>query len=116
MNPDGSSFPLPPMINRVPVLLLKPNHEILSGNQIFDYIKPQANTIHQEKTMLQNEPNPFSLNMDIANGYGVASDNFSFLDMGGEYIDFFLELKKNFKNVKYYIFNLENITIDFSKL
>ncbi len=80
MNPDGSSFPLPPMINRVPVLLLKPNHEILSGNQIFDYIKPQTNTITEEKTMLQNEPNPFSLNMDIANGFGVASDNFSFLD------------------------------------
>ena len=44
------------------------------------------------------------------------NDNFSFLDMGGEYIDFFLELKKNFKNVKYYIFNLEKITNDFSKL
>lgn len=44
------------------------------------------------------------------------NDNFSFLDIGGEYIDFFLELKKNFKNVKYYIFNLEKITNDFSKL
>jgi len=45
-----------------------------------------------------------------------ANDNFSFLDIGGEYIDFFLELRKNFKNVKYYIFNLEKITNDFSKL
>ena len=44
------------------------------------------------------------------------NDNFSFLDIGGEYIDFFLELKKNFKNVKYYIFNLQKITNDFSKL
>jgi hypothetical protein len=26
MNPNGSSFALPPMINRVPVLLLKPNY------------------------------------------------------------------------------------------
>ena len=42
LNPDGSSFPLPPMINRVPVLLLKPNYEILSGDQIIEYIKPQA--------------------------------------------------------------------------
>ena len=44
------------------------------------------------------------------------NDNFSFLDIGGEYIDFFLEIRKNFKNVKYYIFNLEKITNDFSKL
>ena len=80
LNPDGSSFPLPPMINRVPVLLLKPNHEILSGNQILDYIKPQANTIQEEKTMLNQEPNPFCLNMDMSNGFGVTSDNFSFLD------------------------------------
>ena len=44
------------------------------------------------------------------------NDNFSFLDIGGEYIDFFLLLRKNFKNVRYYIFNLEKITNDFSKL
>jgi hypothetical protein len=30
--------------------------------------------------MLYNEPNPFSLNMDNGNVYGVKSDNFSFLD------------------------------------
>ena len=77
LNPDGSTFPLPPMINRVPVLLLKPNHEILSGDQILDYIKPQAKTINEEKSMLYDEPNPFSLKTDPG---GVMSDNFSFLD------------------------------------
>ena len=80
LNPDGSSFALPPMINRVPVLLLKPNHEILSGNQILEYIKPQAKNIQEEKTMLHSEPNPFSLNMDNGSGFGVKSDNYSFLD------------------------------------
>jgi hypothetical protein len=77
LNPDGSTFPLPPMINRVPVLLLKPNHEILSGDQILEYIKPQMKNINEEKTMLFNEPNPFSLKTDPG---GVMSDNFSFLD------------------------------------
>jgi len=43
-------------------------------------------------------------------------DDFSFLDIGGEYIDFFLELRKNFKNVKYYVFNLEKINSDFELL
>ena len=80
LNSDGTSFALPPMINRVPVLLLKPNHEILSGNQILEYIKPQIKNINDEKKMLQNEPNPFCLVVDNGNAFGVNSDNFSFLD------------------------------------
>lgn len=81
LNPDGSSFPLPPMINRVPVLLLKPNYEILSGDQILEYVKPQATTINQEKTIINNEPNPFSLNGgDMSNSFGVSSDVYSYLD------------------------------------
>jgi hypothetical protein len=45
-----------------------------------------------------------------------ANENFSFLDMGGENIDFFLKLNKNFKNVNYYVYNLEKINNDFIKL
>ena len=44
------------------------------------------------------------------------NENFSFLDMGGENIDFFLQLKKNFKNVNYYVYNLKKINYDFIKL
>ena len=78
LNPDGTSFPLPPMINRVPVLLLKPNHEILVGDQILEYVKPQIKNINEEKTMLFNEPNPYMFKG--AGGVGVVSDEFSFLD------------------------------------
>lgn len=35
------------------------------------------------------------------------TDEISFLDVGGEKIDFYLELKKNYKNIKYYLFNQE---------
>ena len=84
LNPNGTSFPLPPMINRVPILLLKPNHEILSGDQILEYIKPQAKNINDERTLINQEPNPFSLNLDMANGFGVTSDNYSFLDMSAD--------------------------------
>ena len=79
LNPDGSSFPLPPMINRVPVLLLKPNHEILGGNQILDYVRPQSQNISEEKHAIHSEPDPFALS---GNSFGVTSDNYSFLDMG----------------------------------
>ena len=34
---------------------------------------------------------------------------FSFLDIGGEKIDFYLHLKKKFKNIKYYVFNQKNL-------
>tara|TARA_B100000780_G_C21068661_1_gene429869 strand:- start:357 stop:1205 length:849 start_codon:yes stop_codon:yes gene_type:complete len=34
---------------------------------------------------------------------------FSFLDVGGERIDFYLHLKKKFKNIKYYVFNQKNL-------
>jgi hypothetical protein len=70
------------MINRVPVLLLKPKYEILSGSQILDYIKPQSKSINEEKTMLYSEPNPFDLGKDSLNSSGVMSDYFSFLDDG----------------------------------
>lgn len=76
---NNNKIKLPPMINRVPVLLLKPNYEILSGNQILDYIKPQSKTIEQEEKLLFNEPNSFSLGKDNSLT-GVSSDKFSFID------------------------------------
>ena len=84
MLPNGQHFPLPPMINRVPILLLKPKFEILSGNQILEFIKPQAKTIKEEKTMLYEEPNPFDLSRDTLRSSGVASDNYSFLDQNDD--------------------------------
>jgi hypothetical protein len=80
--PGGKEFQMPPMINRVPVLLLKPKYEILSGSQILDYIKPQSKTINEEKTMIYSEPNPFDLGKDSLKSSGVMSDYFSFLDDG----------------------------------
>jgi hypothetical protein len=78
--PNGQQFPLPPMINRVPILLLKPSNEILSGNQILDYIKPQARNIQEQKTMIYNEPNPFAFSSDCLGMSGVMSDSFSFVE------------------------------------
>ena len=75
---DGTQKLLPPMINRVPILLLKPNYEILSGNQIVDYIKPQTKNIEQEKETIMNEPVEYSLSNNVT---GVISDSYSFLDM-----------------------------------
>jgi hypothetical protein len=45
-----------------------------------------------------------------------ADSKFKFLDIGGEYIDFYLELNKNFKNIEYYFHNIENINNIFNQL
>lgn len=78
--PNGQQFQLPPMINRVPILLLKPSNEILSGNQILEFIKPQSKNIQDQKSMIYNEPNPFAFSSDGLNMTGVASDTFSFVE------------------------------------
>ena len=43
-------------------------------------------------------------------------DKFNFLDIGGEYIDFYLELNKNFKNAQYFFLNLKSINNTFKEL
>lgn len=44
------------------------------------------------------------------------SKSLNFLDIGGEHIDFFLQLNKNFSNLKYYVFNIEKINNNFKKI
>ena len=41
---------------------------------------------------------------------------FSVLDIGGEKIDFYLNLNKNFKNVSYFLYNQKSITRVFHKI
>lgn len=43
-------------------------------------------------------------------------ENFNFIDIGGENIDFYLELSKKFINVKYYLLNVKKINDIFIKL
>ena len=45
-----------------------------------------------------------------------SDETFNFLDIGGEKIDFYLSLKKNFKNARYFLFNQKSILETFSKL
>ena len=45
-----------------------------------------------------------------------ADENFNFLDIGGEKIDFYLDLKKKFKNIKYFLFNQMSMTEPFYKI
>ena len=78
----GQELLLPPTINRVPaLLLLNENHKVLFGNDIGNHLNAK-NVAYTNPTVKQNgEPLAFSLNNG---GFGVASDNYSFLDQNPE--------------------------------
>ena len=44
------------------------------------------------------------------------NSKFNFLDFGGENIDFYLYLKKKFRNINYFVYNKKEINQDFVKL
>jgi hypothetical protein len=75
---NGQEILLPPTITKVPaLLLLNKGHHVLFGNDIDDHLTPQQNAVNAVATKNNGEPLAFSL---ASSGFGVASDNFSFLD------------------------------------
>lgn len=72
---------LPPQVNRVPaLLLLNKGHMVLYGEQILQHFRPKNVALNNEATGFNGEPNSFSLGRESMGGFGVASDNYSFLD------------------------------------
>jgi hypothetical protein len=79
---NGQEILLPPTINKVPaLLLLNKGHQVLFGSDINKHIE-SSNMVHTNPMVKQNgEPLAFSLGNV---GYGVASDNYSFLDQDAQ--------------------------------
>ena len=70
---------LPPIINRVPsLMLLNRGSQVLHGKDIMEYLQPVKTNNVINLTNAPNDPEAFCLT-DI-NNYGVSSDNYSFLD------------------------------------
>ena len=77
----GEKVLLPPQVNRVPaLLLLNKGHMVLYGEQILQHFQPKNVALNNEATNFNGEPNAFSLGRESMGGFGVASDNYSFLD------------------------------------
>ncbi len=76
---NGQEILLPPTVNKVPaLLLLNRGHQVIFGNDINKYYEPVHNISQKNATNNNGEPLAFSIGSSC--GYGVASDNFSFLD------------------------------------
>ena len=79
---NGQEILLPPTITKVPaLLLLNRGHRVLFGGEITDHLRPKQEMLQRSATQDNGEPHAFALG---ANGYGVASDNFSFLDQNAD--------------------------------
>ena len=80
---NGQEILLPPTITKVPaLLLLNRGHRVLFGNEIKDYLAPTQKKHENKATRNNGEPCAFSLG--AASCFGVASDNFSFLDQNSD--------------------------------
>jgi hypothetical protein len=69
---------LPPTITKVPaLLLLNKNHQVLFGNDISNHL--EVSHVGQTNPVVKNNGEPLAFSLNNC-GFGVASDNFSFLD------------------------------------
>ena len=76
---NGKKIIMPDNIVKVPAMINLTTYNILYGDDIYDYVNPKTQQINNEATMNNMEPMAFSLGVGTMTG--VASDNFSFLDM-----------------------------------
>ena len=82
----GEKVLLPPQVNRVPaLLLLNKGHQVLYGEQILQHFQPKNAALNDVATGFNGEPNAFALGREsMGSGFGVASDNYSFLDQSAD--------------------------------
>lgn len=79
---NGQRIIMPETVNRVPaLLLLNNNYNILYGDNILNHLKPKQELAIQESTNNNMEPSAFSISKT---GFGIVSDQYSFLDMSNE--------------------------------
>jgi len=79
---NGQKIIMPDNVNRVPaLLLLNKGYEVLYGESILNHFKPQQEAVVKQSTFNNLEPMAFSLG---GGGYGIVSDQYSFLDMDSE--------------------------------
>ena len=82
---NGQKIIMPENVNRVPaLLLLNQGYDVLYGESILNYFKPKQQEMVKQATLNNMEPMAFSLG---GGGYGIVSDQFSFLDMEPESLE-----------------------------
>lgn len=77
---NGQQVLLPPSVSRVPaLLLLNRGHKVLFGEEIMQHVSPGIEAQKQTAVQQNGEPSAFTLG-GFGSSFGVASDNYSYLD------------------------------------
>jgi hypothetical protein len=80
--PNEQKIIMPENVTKVPaLLLLNQNYKVLYGESIYNHFKPEEKIITKQATNNNLEPLAFSFGMGSG---GIASDNYSFLDMDSD--------------------------------
>jgi len=80
---NGQKIIMPENVTKVPaLLLLNQNYKVMYGEAIYEYLKPQQEVVVKQATKNNLEPSAFSF-AGFGSG-GIASDNYSFLDMDSD--------------------------------
>ena len=80
---NGQKIVMPETVTKVPALLmLNDNYRVLYGEDILRSFKPKQEVAIKQATQNNNEPMAFSLGG--GGGFGIMSDQYSFLDMDSD--------------------------------
>jgi len=80
---SGQKIIMPENVTKVPaLLLLNNNYQVLYGEGIYNHLRPTQEVITKQATNNNIEPMAFSLGG--GGGFGIASDQYSFLDMDSD--------------------------------
>lgn len=79
---NGQKIIMPESVTKVPALmLLNQNYRVLYGEEITGFFRPRQEATIKQVTHNNLEPSAFSLG---GGGYGIMSDQYSFLDMDAD--------------------------------
>ena len=79
---NGQKIVMPENVTKVPaLLLLNNNYQVLYGDNIYNHLKPKQEAVTKHATNNNMEPMAFTLG---GGGFGIVSDQYSFLDMDSE--------------------------------
>ena len=79
---NGQKIVMPENVTKVPaLLLLNNNYQVLYGDNIYNHLKPKQEAVTKQATNNNMEPMAFTLG---GGGFGIVSDQYSFLDMDSE--------------------------------
>lgn len=113
---NGKKIIMPDNVTKVPAMMNLKNYNVIYGEDIHKYIEPQNRRITSEATFNNMEPLAFSFGDGTA---GVASDNFSFLDMTSDSLsatgDGGLRQMYNYVSVDYQNIPINTPTDEFGK-